>query len=62
MGRLIEDQDVVLDYLVETAAKSRGTDPLPFTKHAIAKGTRIDETAVGNAITKLDDEVDEHLV
>jgi hypothetical protein len=61
-GRLIEDETIVLDYLVDTAGKSRGTDPLPFTKPAIAKATRIEETAVGNAITKIEDEVNEHLV
>lgn len=60
-GRLVEDADVVFDYLVEMAGKSRGTDSLPFTKAAIARATGMAEADVADAITKLDDEVDSHL-
>lgn len=61
-GTVIDDSEVVLDYLVDTAAKVRGTDPLPFTKPAIAKATRLNESDVSNAITKLEDDVETHLV
>lgn len=50
-----DDQDNIYDYLEGASRRSRGTDPVPFTRAEIARQTRLDESEVKAALGKMED-------